>query len=109
GLEGDPGVQLLRQHFTALSDAGCIVLAISDALPQENRAAIEHSGAFPFPIVSDPAFEAQRKWGRYDASAQCTLPGLFFIDRAGRVDSQGGVPLPVDDPEATVEQIIHDT
>ena len=90
-------VRHLREEFELLRKSNIAVLAISTALPQENRKVIERAGPFPFPLLSDPDLNVHRAWGRLDAATGRPLTGVFLVSRAGLVqwsrDSDFPAPL----------------
>ena len=106
GADQDPVLLRLKQGFHKIKSRGAIVVGVSTALPQHNRQVMEHTGPFPFPLVSDPTFEIHRAWGRFDEMANKPLQGVFSVDRAGRVAWEGGLPKPVSRPEAVVDDLI---
>ena len=61
-----PTLGYLRDHWKRLRHANIQVIAISTALPQDNRKDIAKYGDFPFPLLSDPDFHVHRDWGRFD-------------------------------------------
>jgi peroxiredoxin len=75
----------LRENWSRLRHANIHVLAISTALPQENRKDIAQYGAFPFPLLSDPDLHVHRDWGRLEPKTSKPLFGLFLVDRKGWV------------------------
>lgn len=99
GIDQDAFLLKLRDHFPTIEASGSIVVALSTALPQENRRIFKAIGEFPFPVLSDPSFNTHRLWGRFDKSTNRPLTGAFFIDRAGNVQARNGLPAPLDDPE----------
>jgi peroxiredoxin len=106
GADRDPVLARLRAVHRQIEAAGAIVLAVSTALPQENRKVIEQTGEFPFPLLSDPGLEVHRAWGRVDAKTGRPLSGVFLIDRGGRVGWEGDHPQPLDDPLAVIDQLV---
>lgn len=107
GADRSPVLLRLRDEFDTLESAGIKVFAVSAALPQDNRKIIARSGPFPFPLLSDPAFQAYQAWGRLDETTGKPLEGVFFIDRAGLVEWSKTAPKPSDDPQQTIEQLLH--
>ena len=94
GADHDPLLLRVREQFDSLKRRGTIVVGVSAALPQQNRAAFQRSGAFPFPLLSDPEFKIHQMWGRFDETAERPMTGAFLIDRAGRVAWLGKFPRP---------------
>lgn len=97
GADRDPLLQRVRERFEELKRRGMQVVAMSTALPQHNRQAINRGGKFLFPLLSDPEFLIHRQWGRYDEDEQRPRTGVFVIDRAGRVAWSGRSPRPAAD------------
>jgi peroxiredoxin len=90
-----------------LHKAGIQVMAISTALPQENRRMAASHGTFPFPLLSDPGLEVHEAWGRVDSKTHKTLPGVFLVDRKGLVawSAVSNKPLPTDDWKSLVDNL----
>lgn len=114
GFDEDPDVRQLIERAGELKDRGVILLAVSGALPQENRARVKERQQadpgfkLPFPLLTDlaPEYRVHREWGRWDDVAGIPLTGLFHIDRAGNVEQQRGRPKPVDDPGRLIQSLI---
>lgn len=98
----------LREQYTEINADGTIVLAISTALPQENRKAIARSGKCPYPLLSDPGLDVHRTWGCLDAEKKQPLAGVFLVDRAGRVNwsKSRNAPEPVDHPGEAIASLV---
>ena len=92
GADRDPVLLRARQQFPELKRRGVQVVAVSAAIPQYNRQAMERGGKFPFPLLSDTEFIIHRLWGRYDEDRMETQTGVFWIDRAGQVAWSGKSP-----------------
>ena len=118
GVEQDPVLRRLRQNFENIKATGTIVLAVSTALPQENRPQKKREGdlpqknrnvgVFPFPLLSDPGLDVQRNWGRLDEPLNKPLTGVFLIDRAGLVgwSQPADAPEPTPHPERVIDHLI---
>lgn len=106
GADHDPVLLRLRREFQRLRNNNIKVLAVSTALPQENRKVIERSGPFPFPLLSDPDLRVHRRWGRIDPQTGTPRTGLFLIDRAGEVDAAEGFPRPLSDQDTTIDDLM---
>jgi peroxiredoxin len=102
---GDPQLTAIRERFEALSHSDVKVVGVCTALPQDNRAAMEKTGEFPFPLISDVNLAIHRAWARLDRATEQPLPGVFLIDRKGNVSSLGGVPQPVADLSQLLEEL----
>lgn len=96
GADNDPVLSELKKHTAALKSKGIFVVAVSSALPQENRKA-NFETPVPFVLITDPDQEWRyhRPWGCLDAVTGQVIPRSFFVDRAGQMPSRGGTPLPV--------------
>jgi mycoredoxin-dependent peroxiredoxin len=108
GAHVSPILIYLRDNWNRLRDANIRVLAISAALPQENRKDIAQHEAFPFPLLSDPDFHVHREWGRFEPEKSKPLFGLFLVDRKGWVawSEASGKPLVSQDWKSAVEEQI---
>ena len=109
GADADPSLTQLRDHHDRVKAAGVQVVGISLATPFANREAEKRSQEFPFPLLSDigkdlPA-PAHTQWGRFDPSDGSFHTGVFLVDRAGMVETQGGKFKPVGDPAAVVKTL----
>jgi len=102
---GDAALLTIRDAYPALEKAGIKVVGVSQALPQQNRAAMESVGEFPFPLVSDVDLTIHLKWGRIDPESKRPTAGVFLIDRKGTVLSFGGLPQPVADWLALLREL----
>ncbi len=108
GADQSPLLSKLRDVHNRMQSQGVYVLAISTALPQENRKTIARAGAYPFPLLSDPGMLVHREWGRYDAQHDTPLTGVFLVDRAGRVawSTADDHPQSLDDPDQLIERLV---
>ena len=115
GADKDRELLRLRERIDELKAHDVKVIAVSTALPQENRAAMtaDRAGPFPFPLVSDfdptspdGAWRIHRRWGRVDASTGKLLTGVFAIDRKGQVLFTGDSPRPMENVDRAVESVI---
>ena len=106
GFGRDPVLRRLAAQQDELRSSGLVVLAVSTALPQENRQLIgglveagvlEPDRPLPFRVLSDVDYRVHEDWGRWDAEQQRTHPAAFLIDRAGDVAWSDGAPQPVAD------------
>jgi peroxiredoxin len=93
------------------------VFGISTALGQHNRPPdqahprtkpSQPRRAFPFPLLTDfpPACRVHKQWGRYDENKKKPLKGAFLIHRAGWVTCHDGVPRPLSDPDAAIDDLL---
>lgn len=97
GAIKDAVLSFLRQHLGALKSSGVMVVAVSTALPQQNR---EAAFPEPFVFVTDvaPICEAHRRWGCFSEADQKPRGSVFHINRAGQVATKGGLPVPLSEP-----------
>ena len=111
GADVNPDLLHLRDRMAELKSMDIKVVAVTAAIPQVNRAAMNRAGGiFPFPIVSDVDPQSSegnlrihRHWGRLDSVTNLPLGGVFFIDRKGQVAYVGPIPKPYDN----VDQILN--
>ncbi len=108
GAHGSAVLNRLRDNWSRLRRAEIYVMAISTALPQENRKDIAQHGEFPFPLLSDPDFHVHRAWGRFDEAAGKPRTGVFLVDRKGWVawSRKTDAPQPTDDWQSAVEGFV---
>ena len=106
GFEGDPAMTEVRQHLPELQQRGMKVFGVSTLLPQDNRKTTEQRGPAGFPLLSDPAGQVHQSWGRIDSGSGAPLTGVFYIDRAGRVQSDGRFPLAWTNPRQQLRQLL---
>lgn len=104
GFDRDPVLRRLLAQRDELRSSGLVVLAVSTALPQENRKIIgqlveadmwEPDSSLPFRVLSDVDYRVHEDWGRRDAEQQRTRPAAFMIDRAGNLPWNDGAPQPL--------------
>jgi peroxiredoxin len=101
----DRNLLAVRAAFDKLAQHDIKLVGVSTALPQQNRAAMEHAGEFPFPLVTDVDLTIHRRWGRLTATTNEPLAGAFLIDRKGTVASLGDQPRPIDDVPALLKEL----
>jgi peroxiredoxin len=108
GAHASSVLNRLRADWSRLRKADISVMAISTALPQENRKDVAKYGEFPFPLLSDPDFHVHREWGCFDKSTGKPRTGVFLVDRKGWIawSRQTDAPQPVQDWEPAVEGMI---
>jgi peroxiredoxin len=98
GANGDPVLAELKKQTQTLKSRGIFVVAVSSALPQENRKA-GFETPIPFVFVTDTGpdqiWKYHRPWGCLDEDAGTAIPTAFFIDRAGRTQMRDGKPVPI--------------
>jgi peroxiredoxin len=107
GAHRSHALDVLRAEWLRLRKADVYVMAISKALPQENRKEIAKHGQYPFPLLSDVDLSVHRAWGRYDEQRKKPVEGVFLVDRAGQVAWSGasGEPEPLSNLEAAVAAV----
>jgi len=99
GAEKDPVLTELKKHTARLKSQGTIVVAVSSALPQENRKT-NFETPIPFVLITDPSQEWKyhRPWGCLDEETGEAISKAFYIDRGGKIPMIGMRPVEVDDP-----------
>ncbi|WP_166828124.1 redoxin domain-containing protein [Thalassoroseus pseudoceratinae] len=118
-FDSDPVIRKLTKSADALESRGIKLFALSSALPQTNRGRMKtinpDQPRWVFPILSDPTFATQRAYRRIDEDSSKPktqtmqslreLPGVFLIDRAGRIPYRGDRPIPLADPMQTIDAL----
>lgn len=109
GADRDPNLLRLRERFGELQARGVKAIAISAAIPQRNRAAIDRIGEFPFPLLSDidpispdGILRVHRQWGRLTESGK-PKTGVFLIDRKGQIPFIPDGPKPFDGVDQAID------
>ena len=110
GADKDSELLRLRDRFEELQSRSIKVVAVSSAIPQQNRAAMKRSEKFPFPLVSDfdplsPAglLRIHTQWGRRDPDSGQPRTGVFLIDRKGQLAFTVDGPRPMTNVDAAIE------
>jgi peroxiredoxin len=108
GAHRSHALDVLRAEWPRLRKADVYVMAVSKALPQENRKDMAGYGQYPFPLLSDVDLSVHQAWGRYDEQRRVPLEGVFLVDRKGQVawSRESGGPEPVGDFQATVGAVV---
>jgi peroxiredoxin len=111
--EEDSLLVWLRDHATAVYDAGWRIIAISTANPADIRKSAERTSiAWEFPVLTDmrlrdPApHPVHHLWSRVDRQTGELQPGLFLVDRAGNIPYENGRPLPESEPGRRLKELI---
>lgn len=94
GAGGDTNLQHLKGHAEELSAAGFRVVAVSPALPQENRR-FEFPAFFTIVTDPEPMYRIHRDWGCFDEQLGLPTQAVFHVDRAGNVATNDSVPIPL--------------
>lgn len=99
GAEKDPVLMELKKHTARLKSEGIFVVAVSSALPQENRKT-DFETPIPFVLVTDPSqvWKYHRPWGCLDEETGEAVSKAFYIDRGGKIQMIGTRPVELDDP-----------
>jgi thioredoxin-dependent peroxiredoxin len=107
GPHASQALERLRADWSKLRKADIYVLAVSTALPQENRKDLAKYGTFPFPLLSDVDLSVHRAWGRYDEEHGRPLEGVFLVDRKGEViwSREAGGPLPLSNLDSALAAV----
>lgn len=106
GAAADETLQHLKQHADDLKTRDYHVIAVSSALPQQNR-----SAEFPplFHLLTDPApmFKIHREWGSasFDEESGSPKQAVFHIDRAGNVEGTSE-PVPLTNPDQQIDELL---
>lgn len=108
GLAGaDRSLELLklREHAADLKRLDVKAVAVSQAIPQHNRAALEKTGELPCPLISDVDGGIHQRWGRLSVEGN-PMTGIYLIDRKGSVAFHAGSPRPYADFEALWKDVV---
>ena len=106
GAGADRTLQHLKSHAAELEAADYHVIAVSSALPQQNR-----KTDFPplFHLLTDPApiWKIHREWGSgsFDVAADQPRQAVFHIDRAGNV-AGNAEPVPLVNPDQQIDKLL---
>ena len=106
GADADKTLHHLKQHSAELKAADYHVIAVSSALPQQNR-----KTDFPplFHLLTDPApvWKVHRNWGSgcFDKKAGSPRQAVFHIDRAGNVTGTSE-PTPLANPDQQIDELL---
>jgi peroxiredoxin len=106
GADSDRTLLHLKQHVQELKAADYHVIAISSALPQQNR-----TTDFPsvFHLLTDPApiWKIHREWGPgcFDEETGTPIPAIFHIDPAGNVTGNSR-PIPLTNPDTQIDALL---
>ncbi|HUE14866.1 MAG TPA: redoxin domain-containing protein [Planctomycetaceae bacterium] len=108
GAHASDVLSRLKDNWSRLHKAEIYVMAISTALPQENRKDIAQHVEFPFPLLSDPGFQVHRTWGRFDEVAGKPSTGVFLVDRKGSVawSRKTNAPEPTENWQSALERLV---
>ena len=105
GAASDETLQHLKRHSVELATADFHVIAVSSALPQQNRGT-----DFPqeFHLITDPApiWKIHRAWGCFDDQTERPQQAVFHIDRAGNVLSENDEPVPLTNPDEQIDALL---
>ncbi len=98
----NPWLKALNDTYESIESAGTIVLGVSTALPQQNRAA-----RFAIPLLTEvnPARPVHQEWGVLNADGS-VVPSVFFINRKREVEWDGAHPKALGDPTDVVRAIL---
>lgn len=112
GADRDADLIKLRNRAADLESQGVKVIAISSAIPQQNRQAMERGGEFPFPLVSDfdprdaaGQLRVHAVYGRLTTDGK-PRPGLIVIDRKGQLQHHAGLPMAQPDLETALRLVL---
>jgi len=112
GADRDPELLRLRERFPELQSHNVKVIAVTSAIPQLNRAAMDRIGTFPFPLVSDfdplsptGLLRIHKQWSRVTESGKLRH-GVFLIDRKGQVTFTPDGPRPLASVDEAVDAAV---
>lgn len=105
GAADDPNLQHLVRHLKEMKWRDTRVIAVSSALPQENRKA-NLPDSFVFVTDVEPIWAAHQRWGCFDEDTEKPRQAIFFVDRAGSVSSRNGLPSPLANPVQDIHRVL---
>ena len=102
GASANPWLKALNASYDSIESSGTIVVGVSTALPQQNRAA-----EFALPLLTevDPARPVHKQWGTLDDAGK-VIPSVFYINRGREVEWEGSHPKSLENPAAVVRSIL---
>jgi peroxiredoxin len=106
GAGSDKTLQHLKQHSSELEAADYHIIAVSSALPQQNR-----KTDFPplFHLLTDPEpiWKIHREWGSgcFDEESGLPRQAVFHIDRAGNV-AGSSEPIPLANTDHDIDKLL---
>lgn len=106
GVERSAELLQLKEHAAELKQQDVKAVAVSQAIPQENRRALSVIGELPCPLVSDVDGSIHQRWGRMSVEGR-PRTGLFLIDRKGSVAFHAGAPRPYADFDSLWKDVVH--
>jgi len=113
GADNAPELIRIRDRFEELQAHNVKVVAVSSAIPQKNRAAMDRVGKFPFPLVSDidplspdGNLRIHQQWGRIDPNSNKPRTGIFLIDRKGQVTFTVNGPRPMPGVDLAIDEAV---
>lgn len=112
GIADNVWLNSLRENYEAIEDRGVVVVAVTTLTPAAlNDQTVKQGNDYPFPLVSDielgnPLPAAHALYGLYDPDTQSTEEGMFFIDREGTVSATMDAPVPIEQPEQFILDLI---
>jgi len=78
-------VSVLKEDYEILQDLGARVIAVSADSLESHRQFAEKLGGVPFPLASDEALEAARRYGVAGDDGRRSRRSVFVIDRGGKI------------------------
>lgn len=111
GVAADPVLTHLLRHTADLKRTNTYVVAVSTALPSQNRPA-RFPGSFALVTDLPPNHTIHRLWNCYDEASNKPVQAVFLVDRVGNVPVKDRYPLPLRDPDAEIHRLlgsVHET
>lgn len=105
GAEASQTLQHLRSHADQIRKRGIMVVAVSSALPQQNEK-LEFPDSFRFVTDLPPIWSAHRRWNSFDEANEKPIENVFFINRAGHVTVEDGLPVPLDNSASEIDRVL---
>lgn len=105
GADASETLQHLRSHAEQIDDRGIMVVGVSSALPQHNEK-LDFPDSFRFVTDLPPIWTAHRRWNSFDESTEQPIEKVFFIDRAGNVTVDDGLPVPLENDASAIDRVL---
>ena len=74
-------------------------------MPQQNEK-LDFPDSFRFVTDLPPIWAAHRCWNCFDEATEQPIENLFFIDRAGNVTVDDGLPVPLENDASAIDRVL---
>lgn len=105
GADESVTLQHLRSHADQIDARGIMIVGVSSALPQQNEK-LDFPDSFRFVTDLPPIWAAHRRWNCFDEATERPIEKIFFIDRAGNVTVDDGLPVPLENDASAIDRVL---